>query len=69
MRRVRYNGLRPMGTLRPRRMWSPGEVLEVDDDVAEELARENDFELVSKPVLRVRGRRPRRTRRILRGRM
>ena len=49
MRRVRYNGLRPMGTLTPRRMWRPGEVLEVDDDVAKELVENPDFKLVVKP--------------------
>ena len=48
MRKVKYTGLRPMGTLRPRRMWRPGEILEVDDDVAEKLCKGSDFTLIKK---------------------
>jgi hypothetical protein len=43
MKKIRFNGLRPKGTLRPRRMWTPGEVLEVEDEVAGELLWETDF--------------------------
>ena len=48
MRKVKYTGLRPMGTLTPRRMWRPGEILEVDDDIAKKLARDPNFMLVVK---------------------
>jgi len=46
MKKVRYDGVRPRGTLRPRRMWSPGEVLEVEDEVALDLVEAPGFELV-----------------------
>jgi len=49
MRKVRFTGIRRVGTLRPRRMWSPGEVLEVEDDVAEELNRLPGFEMLRRP--------------------
>ena len=49
MRRVMFTGIRRVGTLRPRRMWSPGEVLEVEDDVAEELGSQPDFKVLKKP--------------------
>jgi len=48
MRKVKYTGLRPMGTLSPRRMWRPGEVLKVDDDIAKELVEGPNFSLVKK---------------------
>ena len=41
--KVKYTGLRPQGTLRPRRMWRPGEILDVDDEVAEELIKGPEF--------------------------
>ena len=47
--KVKYTGVRPKGTLRPRRMWSPGEVLELEDGLAEDLAGERDFEILRKP--------------------
>ena len=46
MRKVRFKGIRPRGTIVPRRMWRPGEILELDDTVARELTREPDFEIV-----------------------
>ena len=49
MRKVRFTGIRRVGTLRPRRMWSPGEVLEVEDDLAEELNRQSGFEMLRRP--------------------
>ena len=49
MRKVRFTGIRRVGTLRPRRMWSPGEVLEVEDDVAEELNRQPGFKMLRRP--------------------
>ena len=55
MRKVKYTGLRPMGTLRPRRMWWPSEVLDVEDEVAEELCKGPDFT----PVKEARSRRRR----------
>jgi len=58
MKKVKYGGLRPKGTLTPRRMWRPGEVLVVDDTVAEELAEDPDFRLIGRP--RTRRRRERR---------
>lgn len=48
MKKVKYTGVRPQGTLKPRRMWSPGEVLEVENEVAEQLVEAPDFELVKK---------------------
>lgn len=46
MKKVRYTGLRRRGTLQPRRMWIPGEILEVEEEVAEELIKSPDFTLV-----------------------
>ena len=46
MKKVKYTGVRPQGTLKPRRMWSPGEVLEVEDEVAKDLVEAPGFELV-----------------------
>lgn len=46
MKRVKFTGVRPQGTLKPRRMWSPGEVLDVEDEVAEVLVEAPGFELV-----------------------
>ena len=46
MRKVRFKGIRPRGTWLPRRMWRPGEILELDDSVAQQLIREPDFEIV-----------------------
>ena len=46
MKKVWFSGLNPKGTLRPRRMWTPGDILEVNDDVAEELVREPGFMLL-----------------------
>jgi hypothetical protein len=41
--KVKYAGLRAQGTLRPRRMWRPGEILDVDDKIAEELIKGPEF--------------------------
>ena len=46
MKKVKYTGVRPQGTLKPRRMWYPGEVLEVENEVAEQLVEAPGFELV-----------------------
>jgi len=46
LKRVRFTGPRRKGTLDPRRVWYPGEVIEVDDRVADELAMEPDFIIV-----------------------
>ena len=46
MKKIWFNGLNPKGTLRPRRIWNPGDVLEVADDVAEELLKEPGFILL-----------------------
>jgi len=45
-KKVKYTGVRRMGTMRPRRMWTPGEILEVEDEVAEELTGSPWFTLV-----------------------
>ena len=50
MKKVMFNGLNPRGTLRPRRMWRPGDALDVADDVAEELLGEPGFMLLKEPV-------------------
>ena len=52
MRKIMFNGVSPRGTLRPRKMWSPGEALEVADDVAEELLGEPGFVLLKKATPR-----------------
>jgi len=54
MRKVRFSGVRRVGTLRPRRMWSPGEVLEVKDDVAEELKDLPGFTVLGRSTRRPR---------------
>ena len=46
MKKVKFTGVRPMGTIRPRRMWRPGDVLNVENDVAKELTRTPGFTLV-----------------------
>ena len=46
MKKVRFSGVGRVGTLRPRRVWSPGEVLEVEDDVAKQLTGQPGFEIV-----------------------
>jgi len=48
MRRIRFTGLRPTGTLRPRRMWLPGEDAKVENDVAKELLGSPGFEPASR---------------------
>ncbi len=45
-KRIRFKGARWKGTLTPRRLWAPGEVVTVDDCVAEELVRDQEFQLV-----------------------
>jgi len=46
MKRIRFNGARRKGTLTPRRLWTPGEVVTVDDGVADELVKDPEFVLV-----------------------
>ena len=46
MKRIRFKGARRKGTLTPRRLWAPGEVLKLDDDVADELVKDPEFQLV-----------------------
>ena len=46
MKRIRFNGARRKGTLTPRRLWAPGEVVTVDDGVADELVKDPEFQLV-----------------------
>ena len=48
-KKVKYTGVRCMGTMRPRRMWTPGEILEVEDELAKELTGSPWFTLV-KPM-------------------
>ena len=55
MKRVKFTGVRPQGTLKPRRMWSPGEVLEVEDEVARVLVGAPGFELVKTRRTRKKG--------------
>ena len=46
MKRIRFKGARRKGTLTPRRLWAPGEIVTVDDGIADELTRDPEFELV-----------------------
>lgn len=46
MKKIKFNGVGRVGTLRPRRVWSPGEVLKVEDEVARELAGQSGFSIV-----------------------
>ena len=46
LKRIRFNGARRKGTLTPRRLWAPGEVIKLDDDVADELVKDPEFQLV-----------------------
>jgi hypothetical protein len=46
MKRIRFKGARWKGTLTPRRLWAPGEVVTVDDSIAEELVKDPEFQLV-----------------------
>ena len=46
MKKVWFKGVNPKGTMRPRRMWTPGDILEVEDRVAEELLGETGFMLL-----------------------
>lgn len=55
MKKVKYTGVRPQGTLKPRRMWSPGEVLEVENEVARVLVEAPGFELVKTRRTRNKG--------------
>ena len=55
MKRVKFTGVRPQGTLRPRRMWSPGEVLEVENEVARVLVEAPGFEMVKTRRTRKKG--------------
>jgi hypothetical protein len=46
MKKVKFGGLRPKGTLNPRRLWRPGETVEVEDNEAEALLRDPEFQQV-----------------------
>jgi len=46
MKRIRFKGARRKGTLTPRRLWAPGEVLKLDDQIADELVKDPEFQLV-----------------------
>ena len=46
MKRIRFRGARRKGTLTPRRLWVPGEVVAVDDGAADELVKDPEFQLV-----------------------
>jgi len=46
MKKVKFGGLMPKGTLNPRRLWRPGEAVEVEDDIAEALLRDPEFRQV-----------------------
>lgn len=40
---VKFVGIRPKGTLNPRRMWRPGDREKVEPSVAEELLKKSGF--------------------------
>jgi hypothetical protein len=46
MKEVKFSGIRPKGTMNPRRLWTPGESLRLDEEVAEALLKEPGFTLV-----------------------
>ena len=48
MKKVKFSGLRPRGTLSPRRLWRPGDTVQLEDDVAEALLREPGFSVVTR---------------------
>jgi hypothetical protein len=48
MKKIKFNGTRRKGTLYPRRIWSPGEIYIVEDDVALELEEDPDFIVLGK---------------------
>jgi len=52
MMKIKYHGIRKKGTANPRRIWTPGETLELQDDVAERLLQDPEF----KPVKQKRSR-------------
>jgi len=45
-KRIRFKGARRKGTLTPRRLWVPGEVVSLEDSVADELVKDPEFQLV-----------------------
>lgn len=46
MRRIKFTGIRRIGTLNPRHLWIPGEIMEVNDEAAEMLLRIPGFKAV-----------------------
>ena len=40
---VRYEGVHPKGTIKPRRMWYPGDRVKLPIDVAQEVLKESGF--------------------------
>lgn len=43
---VRYDGTTRMGTINPRRMWSPGDQMEVTPEIAANLIKTRGFTIV-----------------------
>ena len=48
MKKIKFNGTRRKGTLNPRKVWSPGEELLVEDEIAEALQDDSEFVIVNK---------------------
>ena len=48
MKKIKYIGTRRKGTEAPRRVWSPGEELLVEDEVAEALLEDSEFVVIKK---------------------
>jgi hypothetical protein len=48
LKKIKFNGTRRKGTLYPRRIWRPGEVYVVEDEVATELEEDPDFIILGK---------------------
>ena len=41
--KVRYEGTRPIGTIKPRRMWYPRDIMRLPIDVAQRVLKEPGF--------------------------
>jgi len=52
LKRVRFTGVRRRGTLYPRRVWRPDEVVEVSDLAAAGLVSHPDFTIVDSKTRR-----------------
>ncbi|MBD3206544.1 hypothetical protein GF319_09415 [Candidatus Bathyarchaeota archaeon] len=44
--KIKYTGVRPKGTIKPRKMWQPGELSEVEEELAEKLSEDPDFKIL-----------------------